>query len=40
MNNRWDDPDAAAEKRRLLDELLRWRIETTAISASHNADHR
>lgn len=38
--NRWNDPDAAGEKSRLLDELLRWRIETTAISANHNADHR
>lgn len=38
--NRWDDPAAEAEKRRLLETMLRWRIETSITSAGHNADYR
>lgn len=40
VTNLWNDPAAAAEKGRMLETMLRWRIDTSIDSAEHNASHR
>ena len=40
LRNRWDDPDCADIKRRLLDQLLAWRIETGHESGDWAAEAR
>jgi arylsulfatase len=39
-NNLWEDPASEAQKRRLLNTLLEWRIRTSLHTKDHAALHR
>jgi arylsulfatase A-like enzyme len=40
LENRWHDPSAAVDKQRLLDQLLRWRIQSGLRTKDWSQDWR